>query len=53
MPTLTFQLANPRIGLKAKEDSDEWSLSFDATIEGPGHGSFGGYKAFKVICGEP
>lgn len=50
MPTLTFQLANPRIGLKAKEDSDEWSLSFDATIELPEYDHDVGPEAFDVIC---
>ncbi len=51
MPTFRFQLTNPRIHLEAKEDSDKWSLSFDATIERPERDHHGYRDSFEVICG--
>lgn len=36
MPAFTFLLTNPRLCLEAKNESERWSLSFDAKIERAG-----------------
>ena len=51
MPTFRFLLTNPTIFLEAKEESDEWSLWFDATIERPERDHHGYRDSFEVMCG--
>jgi len=51
MPVFRFLLTNPSIFLVAEEESDKWSLWFDATIERPERDYHGYRDSFTVMCG--